>query len=113
MPVSEQMWIRGENGALHLMDVPLPLGIQHRLDRGDLTRVNEDGTPWAEPGAEALEPPRGDLPPDAAPLPKRADNRATWTEFAVSQGMGREQAASMTKAELIELFTPQTVEDEQ
>lgn len=101
----EQMWIRGENGALHCMDVPLPPGIQHRLDRGDLTRVNEDGSPWHEPGEEVLEPPRGDLPPDAPPLPKRTENRAVWTEFAVSQGMDRETAAGMTKAELVETFT--------
>jgi hypothetical protein len=99
------MWIRGENGALHLMDVPLPLGIQSRLDRGDLVRVNEDGTPWHEPNFEELAPPLGDLPPDAPALPKRAENRATWTEFAVSQGMDREQAASMTKAELVDVFT--------
>lgn len=103
--MAEQMWIRGENGALHLMDVPLPAGIQHRLDRGDLTRVNEDGTPWMEPGEEVVEPPHGDSLPDAPPLPKRTENRAAWTEFAVSQGMDRAQAASMTKAELIEQFT--------
>lgn len=105
IPMSDQMWIRGENGALHLMDVPLPLGIQSRLDRGDLVRVNEDGTPWHEPGHVEAEPPRGDLPPDAPALPKRAENRATWTEFAVSQGMDRETANSMTKAELIDAFT--------
>ena len=99
------MWIRGENGAVHLMDVPLPLGIQSRLDRGDLVRVNEDGTPWHEPRFVEAEPPLGDLPPDAPALPKRAENRATWTEFAVSQGMDREAANSMTKAELIDAFT--------
>lgn len=97
------MWILGENGMLHVFDVPLPPGIQHRLDRGDLTRVREDGSPWV---AEAqLAPPLGDLPPDAPPLPKRAEPRAAWVEFAVSQGMGREQAAAMTKNELVEAFT--------
>jgi hypothetical protein len=100
------MWIRGENGAVHLMDVPLPLGIQSRLDCGDLVRVNEDGTPWHEPGFVEVEPPRGDLPVDAPALPKRAENRSVWTEFAVSQGMDRETASNMTKAELVEAFTP-------
>ena len=104
--MAEQMWIRGENGALHCMDVPLPPGIQDRLDKGDLVRVNEDGTPWREPDEPVLEPPHGDLPPDAPPLPKKTEPRAAWTEFAVSQGMDREEAASMTKAELIERFTP-------
>jgi hypothetical protein len=56
---------------------------------------------------EEFEPPLGDLLPDAPPLPKRADSRATWVDFAVSQGMGREQAASMTKNELVEAFTAQ------
>lgn len=104
------MWIRGENGALNLFDVPLPLGIESRLNRGDLVRVNPDGTPWHEAGEEAVEPPLGDMPPDAPPLPKKTDNRAVWTEFAVSQGMDRTQAASMTKAELIEAHTPPTGE---
>lgn len=100
------MWVMGENGTLQVFDVPLPLGIESRLDKGDLVRVNEDGTPWREPGEEVLEPPLGDLPPDAPPLPKKTENRAVWTEFAVSQGMDREEAASMTKAELIDRFTP-------
>ena len=100
------MWVRGENGTLQVFDVPLPLGIQSRLDKGDLVRVNEDGTPWREPGETVVEPPLGDQPADAPPLPKKTENRAIWTEFAVSQGMDREEAASMTKAELIERFTP-------
>lgn len=104
--MAEQMWIRGENGMLLVFDLPLPLGIESRLHRGDLVRVNEDGSPWVEPGTEVLEPPHGDLPPDAPPLPKRTENRATWTEFAVSQGMDRAAAAGMTKADLIEAFTP-------
>lgn len=108
--MAERMWIRGENGALHQFDLPLPLGIESRLDRGDLVRVNEDGTPWHEPGEEVVEPPFGDLPPDAPPLPKKTDNRAVWTEFAIAQGMDRTQAAGMTKAELIEAHTPPTGE---
>lgn len=104
--MAEQMWVRGENGSLQVFDVPLPLGIESRLNTGDLVRVNEDGTPWHEPGEPVVEPPRGDLPPDAPPLPKKTENRAVWTEFAVSQGMDREEAAAMTKAELIDRFTP-------
>lgn len=104
--MAEQMWVLGENGMLNIFDLPLPPGIQSRLDRGDLTRVNEDGTPW-EPESE-LEPPLGDLPPDAPPLPKRTDNRATWVDFAISQGMERDTAAGMTKADLIEAFVPST-----
>lgn len=105
--MAEQMWIRGENGMLNVFDLPLPPGIQSRLDRGDLTRVTEDGAPWTDPDEEVLEPPVGDrIPTDAPPLPKKTENRAVWTEFAVSQGMDRETASGMTKAELIEAHTP-------
>jgi hypothetical protein len=102
--MAEQMWIRGENGTLNVFDVPLPPGIQHRLDRGDLVRVNEDGSPWTEPDDEPE--PAADVPPaDAPALPDRKANRAVWAEFAISQGMGREKAASLTKAQLIAEFT--------
>lgn len=98
----EQVWLLGENGAVLVFDVPLPFGVAHRLNRGDLTRVNPDGSPWTD----APDPtPAPDVAEDAPPLPKKTDNRATWTEFAVTQGMDRDQAASMTKAELIEALT--------
>jgi hypothetical protein len=103
--MADTMWIRGENGALHCFDVPLPPGIAHRLHRGDLVQVNEDGSPWREPGHDEPEPAEIVDVPDAVPLPKRADNRATWTEFAVSQGMDRAAAVALTKAELIDLLT--------
>lgn len=96
------MWIRGENGTLHKFSVPLPPGIAHRLSTGDLIRANEDGTPWAE----GEEPEPVDVPPPDAPaLPKRSESRLVWVEFAVSQGMDRADAATMTKADLIEAFT--------
>lgn len=104
--MAEQIWVLGESGVLQVFDVPLPAGVQHRLDRGDLTRVHENGTPWG--ARHEMEPPRGDLPPDAPPLPKRADSRSVWVEFAVSQGVGREQAASMTKNELVDAFISAT-----
>lgn len=94
--------LRGENGAVLYFDgVALPEGIAHRVGRGDLTRVNPDGTPWE---AEAPAP-AGEPPPDAPPLPGVKENRAVWTEFAVSQGMDRAEAASLTKAQLIDGFT--------
>jgi hypothetical protein len=50
-------------------------------------------------------------PPGAPPLPKRAEKRDAWIQFAIGQGMDREQANAMTKAELIEEFT--RVQDDQ
>lgn len=99
--------LRGENGAVLYFDgAALPEGIAHRVGRGDLTRVNPDGTPWDDASqGSAAEPSPGDLPPDAPPLPSVRENRAVWTEFAVSQGMDRAEAASLTKAQLIEVIT--------
>ena len=41
-------------------------------------------------------------PPDAPPLPRRTANRRTWIDFAISQGMDRERANNLTRAELVE-----------
>lgn len=103
MTTVDTMWIRGENGVVHEMSLPLSPHIERRVDRGDLVHVNKDGTPWSGNDSDDDEP-AGTLP-DAPPLPKRTENRAAWTEFAISQGMDRETAASMTKAELIEALT--------
>lgn len=102
--MAEFIWLRGESGALLSFSLPLHPGIRHRLDTGDLVRVNEDGTPWAEPDDEPDEP-EDVPPPDAPALPDRKATRAVWAEFAISQGMDREQAASMTRAQLIAEFT--------
>jgi len=112
--MAEQIWIRGENGALHCFDVPLPPGIASRLDKGDLLRVGSDGSPWTAPDAgEPPEPPAGDGPlPDGAPrLPARSASRAVWAKFAVSQGMDRDKAATMAKADLVAEFTQERAGD--
>lgn len=52
-----EIWLKGEGGAVRRYAEPLHETIAQRLDRGDITRVNEDGTPYVE-GAEpvALKP---------------------------------------------------------
>jgi hypothetical protein len=100
------MWVRGENGHLLLFNRDkLPLGIQHRLDRGDLQRVNADGSRWTgddeDDGGEELPP----GPADAPPLPKKGDTRQVWQDFAVAQGLPLDEAAHMSKTELIEALT--------
>lgn len=96
------MWVLGENGTLNLFDVPLPPGIAHRLERGDLTRVNEDGSPWSP---EPKVPGDGPLPDGAPALPKRSASQKTWADFAVSQGMDEAKAAAMTRDDLVAEFT--------
>lgn len=97
---------RGENGAAMYFDGPVPESIARRIARGDLPRINPDGTPWEDPGpGDDSEPPPAELPPDAPPLPSVQENRPVWTEFAISQGMDRAEANSLTKAQLIEAFS--------
>lgn len=65
------------------------------------------GEPEDEPadpeGDPDTEPPPG--PPDAPPLPSVKEVRAVWAKFAISQGMDRAEANSLTKAQLIERLT--------
>lgn len=95
----EQIWVRGENGAVHVFDLPLPSGIEDRMARGDLEQI--DG-PGGAPVEE--EPDDSGAPPDAPPLPSRSEPKKVWQDFAVQQGMGREKVAAMTKNELIEFL---------
>lgn len=103
------VYVRGENGLLCGIweESVLPDGIRHRLERGDLARITEDGHPW--PGDEDEVP---DEPPEDAPeLPRRNESRQAWEDFAVSQGMDADEAAGMTKAELVTEFTRPRIPD--
>lgn len=105
---ADVIYVHGESSVLCSFTVPLPPHIQGRLDKGDLVRVNEDGSPWAPAaGPEAEQVPAADGPlPDGAPrLPKRSASRHVWTEFAKSQGMDAGEAATKTRDELVAEFT--------
>lgn len=94
--------VLGESGSVMYFDRDeLPEAIAGRLENGDLTRVNADGSPWDDLTPEITD----DKPPDAPSLPSVRENRAAWTAFAIGQGMEREKAALLTKAQLIEEFT--------
>jgi hypothetical protein len=121
--MSDTVHVRSESGALmYFAGAALPPGIADRIRKGDLVRVTEDGEPWHEAAgnAEALadagpaagerdEPGPEDGPgagaPAAPPLPAAREARAVWADFAVSQGMDRAEAGSLTKAQLIEKLT--------
>ncbi len=42
----EQVWMLGEGGSVILMDLPLPFEIARRVAKGQIVRVNEDGSPY-------------------------------------------------------------------
>jgi hypothetical protein len=102
--VTETIWLLGESGALLTLTLPLHEAIADRLDKGHLTRVNRDGTPWLESSQEAPEPPA--KPPAAQvegedpAVPKRTASQAEWAAYAVSQGMDPQRAAGMKRDDL-------------
>lgn len=96
-------WFRGQGGVIWPIDLPLPADMQEQLVKGYLMRVNEDGTPYAEPGLT------GDTPADPEPEqpPASNANKATWVGYAHRvHGVSIDDAEAMTKTDLIELYGP-------
>lgn len=50
--MGDTIHIRGEGGTVWEMDLPLSPDLQKRLNAGHVTRVNPDGSRFAEPEAE-------------------------------------------------------------
>lgn len=48
----ESAHFRGEGGAVFVIDLPLSPGYEQKIARGQLVRVNEDGSPFTEPAAK-------------------------------------------------------------
>lgn len=96
----ETGWFRGAGGVTWEMNLPLAEGMADQLTKGYLTRVNADGSPYAEPAA-AGEPPAGEPEqPPAVNAPK-----ANWIGYAVRVHQVRpDDAEAMTKHDLIEKF---------
>lgn len=74
---AETIHLRGEGGGVFAFDLPLPEGVQCRVDRQELVRVNADGTPWVEP-VEPEKPltPKEQLQADASALGLGTDGKA-------------------------------------
>ncbi|MCG6499458.1 hypothetical protein [Kitasatospora sp. A2-31] len=89
--------VRGEGGMVIAMDLPLPEPIAERLVKGQLTRVNEDGSPYVEAPTEGV-PSLPDKPP------AKTDPKATWVGWAVANGADPDEADGMTKGDLIEAY---------
>lgn len=115
----ESIYVRGEGGSIVLMDLPLPESIQQRFDAGLIVRVNEDGSLWSDEPAKPVKPAhveteaeakaRVDAEDDRRPLgpqrPSQAAAKAQWVDFAeLSSDLSHDEAAAMTKAELVERF---------
>lgn len=111
--MADTVWMRGEGGSVIAMDLPLPEGIQQRVDAGLIVRVNPDGSPWSGedpvvPDPDVVDPEDADelARDDVGPArPERANPKARWVEYAqLVSDLTREEAEALTKAELITRF---------
>lgn len=95
------LYLMGSGGAVFSYEDPLPEHIRKQWEKGDLTQVDEDGTPYEEQPWEADEDDEGEEP---ARRPNTSSSKAEWVAYAVSQGMPEDEAEAMTRAALIEQF---------
>lgn len=108
--MAETIYVRGEGGGIHAMDLPLPEPIAERLRKGMLQRVNEDGSPYVEPvdeeptGAGKVPDPGTQAPGLPLTEPSKTANKPDWVGWAVVKGATPEEADGMTKADLIEKY---------
>ncbi|MEU1805842.1 hypothetical protein [Streptomyces sp. NPDC019937] len=100
--------IQGEGGQVIAMDLPLPDHIADRLTKGQLRRVNADGSPYLggpSPSAPADETGGGSaLTNGVPPRPAAGARKADWVGWAVAvHGLDPEVAEGMTKGDLQDL----------
>ena len=92
--------LRGENGALLTVSLPMHFSIQDRFDKGELTEVAPDGSTRLEYQPPADSQPAAMTVAAEMPLPKRAAPQTEWADYAVAQGMDPAEAAGMKRDEL-------------
>lgn len=98
----EEIYLVGEGGGRpRPHKLPLPEGVAHRLAKGQVRRVNEDGTSWV-PEAEVAHAPEQGV--SAPTRPAVNDPKARWVEWAVANGADADEAEAMTKSDLIDTY---------
>jgi hypothetical protein len=95
--MADTIHVRGEGGMVIAMDLPLPGHIEQRLTRGQIRRVNEDGTPYTEPADGTVAAPPSERPPQSAA-------KELWVGWAVTCGALPDDAEAMTKGDLIDKY---------
>lgn len=94
--MTEVGYFRGAGGMVFDFLLPLSENMQNQVTRGELVRVNEDGSTYDPPESDGPEVPAG--PPKVSAL------KNEWVGYAVSQGMSIDDADAMSKGDLIEKF---------
>lgn len=95
--MADTIYVRGEGGGVHAMDLPLPDSIAQRMEKGALVRCNKDGSEYTGEAAESEPAPPSERPAQSAP-------KAEWIGWAVVSGADPEDAEAMTKADLIDQY---------
>lgn len=93
----ETGFFRGAGGGAFELSLPLSENMRNQEIRGELVRVNPDGSPYEAHGAMDLT--AGEIRRPGVNAPKNE-----WVGYAVSQGMSVDDADAMTKADLIEKY---------
>lgn len=101
--MAETIYVRGEGGAILAMDLPLPEGIEQRVEQGLIRRVNADGSPHAGtdrvPGASGSALTQG-----VSPRPAKAAPKSEWVTWACAvHGYSPQEADALSKAALQDL----------
>lgn len=101
--MAETIYVRGEGGAILAMDLPLPEGIEQRVEQGLIRRVNADGSPYAStdraPGASGSALTQG-----VSPRPAKAAPKSEWVTWACAvHGYSPQEADALSKAALQDL----------
>lgn len=95
----ETGFFKGAGGGIFELPLPLADNFEYQLVRGQLARVNEDGSPYEAHGAM-------DLTAGEIRVPGKNAAKNEWVGYAVSQGMTVDDADALSKADLIERFGP-------
>lgn len=97
MGAPEVGYFRGAGGIVFPFHLPLSEQQEQQVTRGELVRVNEDGSPFEAHSTMDLT--TGEFRRPGVNAPKNE-----WVGYAVSQGSSVDDADAMTKNDLIEKY---------
>lgn len=93
----ETGFFRGAGSGIFELPLPLAENFAYQAERGQLVRVNADGSPYEAHGAM-------DLVKGEIRRPGINASKNEWVGYAVFRGMSVDDADAMTKADLIEKY---------
>ena len=95
--MSESIHILSEGGTVFELSLPLHEVVEGKLAKGQIRRVNADGTDYTEKVPD-------DVPAPPTSRPAINASKGDWVAWAVVQGLTSDDAEALTKQDLIERF---------